>query len=73
MNLADYIVKKKLTVPQAAAEIGCTRGYLWRLTKRWSRPSQELADAIIAWSRGAVKFDDLMRLDENRPRRRKAA
>lgn len=72
MHLAQYIVKRKTSVPAAAAELGCTRGYLWRVAKRWSCPRPELAAKIVSWSGGKVRLQDLMDLLPDRPRRLKA-
>lgn len=69
MTLDDYLKKKKIPFPQAALELGCTRGHLWRIRRRWCRPRPELAEQIVAWTGGKVTLGDLMDVVPDRPRR----
>lgn len=71
MNFADWLAKKKIGPTEAAEILGCTRQQVWRLMRQHCRASPELADRIVAWSKGRVGLADLMVVDPERPRRLK--
>lgn len=71
MTFADWLAKKKIGPVEAAAALDCTRETVWRLSKRYTRPSPELAGRIVKWTGGKVGLADLMDVDPARPRRLK--
>ena len=59
MKLKTFLNLTQKPVTQAAKELGIARTYLHAILSEKRAPGRKLADRIIQWSDGAVKYDDL--------------
>jgi len=64
-SLQRYLTLEKLSVAQAAQEIGCSRQYVYMLLKGY-QAGKQMATRVEQWSNGYVPATELMGLDELR-------
>jgi len=59
MKLKSYIQFTNKPVTQAAKELKIARPYLHAILSGKRAPGRKLAERIVKWSDGTVRFDDL--------------
>lgn len=59
MTLAEYMVKRKLTLENLGKQIGMSRSATHRIVRGHAYPMPETAKKIVEVTKGAVKFKDL--------------
>ena len=59
MKLKTYLELKKISTTRAAKELGVTRTYLYEIMGKRMIPGRQLAQRIITWSQGDVRYEDL--------------
>ena len=59
MKITDYFQLKNIDKNQAAKELQITKAYLYELLGNRMKPGRKLAQRIIIWSNGDIRFDDL--------------
>ena len=60
MKLQDYLQKRKMSVAEAADELGYTRQRLYQVMSGSYPPGRVLALKIIEWSKGKVDLKSLI-------------
>ena len=59
MNLKTYLEFKQIPVKRGAAELKIARGYLHEIISGKRPPGRKLAQRIVDWTDGAVRYEDL--------------
>lgn len=59
MTFKTYLQVKKISTTRAAKELGVTRTYLYEIIARRMIPGRKLAQKIVAWSNGDIRYEDL--------------
>jgi len=60
-KLKRYIELQKLSIPEAAMQIGCTRQYLYMILDGLP-PGKKTAQKIEKWAKGFLSASELMKL-----------
>ena len=59
MKLQDYLKYKSIKIPEAAKQLKITRAYLYEIIGERKIPGRKLAQKILKWSEGNIRFEDL--------------
>ena len=59
MNLKTYLEFKHIPVKKAAGELKIARGYMHEIISGKRPPGRKLAQRIVDWTDGAVRYEDL--------------
>ena len=59
MELKEYIEARRLSMPEAAKQLGISRGYLYMLIGNGREAGKKTAFKIIEWSQGMIRLEDL--------------
>jgi len=59
MKLQEYIEARRLSMPEAAKQLGISRGYLYMLISNGREAGKKTAFKIIEWSQGMIRLEDL--------------
>ena len=66
MTLKEYLAEKKITIADAAKQIGVCEATLNRYFAFQSFPSRRIQKKICGWSKGAVRASDFLEDYQNR-------
>ena len=59
MKLQTYLELKRIGKTRAAKELSITRTYLYEILGKRMIPGRKLAQKIVEWSEGDVRYEDL--------------
>jgi hypothetical protein len=59
MKLTTYLELKKIPKTRAAKQLKITRTYLYDIMRGRMGPGRKLAQRIIQWSDGDIRYEDL--------------
>lgn len=59
MKITEYFELKKIDKTQAAKDLMITKAYLYEILGNRTVPGRILAQRIVKWSNGDIRFNDL--------------
>ena len=65
MTLKEFLEKNKMSMKQAADQLGCHYEYVRRYVNEGVIPSKRRMRQITAWSNGAVQPNDFFAVNDN--------